>query len=97
MTKTGNEHARMLLVEAAWHHQKQYWPGKAMRERWDLAPAAARARGDPGTGAWPGGSGSTNAADGTSLPRCHRLRWPASLPGGAGPSQSCPTNPLTCS
>ena len=48
ITKTGNGHARMLLVEAAWHHQKQYRPGKAMRERWDLAPAAARARGDAG-------------------------------------------------
>jgi len=48
ITKTGNGHARMLLVEAAWHHQKHYRPGKAMRERWDLAPAAARARGDAG-------------------------------------------------
>jgi transposase len=48
ITKTGNGHARMLLVEAAWHHQKHYGPGKAMRERWDLAPAAARARGDAG-------------------------------------------------
>ena len=48
ITKTGNGHARMLLVEAAWHHQKQYRPGKVMRERWDLAPAAARARGDAG-------------------------------------------------
>jgi len=48
ITKTGNGHARMLLVEAAWHHQKQYRSGKAMRERWDLAPAAARARGDAG-------------------------------------------------
>jgi len=48
ITKTGNGHVRMLLVEAAWHHQKQYRPGKAMRERWDLAPAAARARGDAG-------------------------------------------------
>ncbi|WP_295700189.1 transposase [Lapillicoccus sp.] len=48
ITKTGDGHARMLLVEAAWHHQKPYRPGKAMRERWDLAPAAARARGDAG-------------------------------------------------
>ena len=48
ITKTGNGHARRLLVEAAWHHQPRYTVGKTMRERWDLAPAAARARGDAG-------------------------------------------------
>lgn len=48
ITKTGNTHVRRLLVEAAWHHRPRYSPGKAMRERWDLAPAAARARGDEG-------------------------------------------------
>jgi len=48
ITKTGNGHARRLLVEAAWHHQGRYTVGKTMRERWDLAPAAARARGDAG-------------------------------------------------
>lgn len=48
ITKTGNGHARRLLVEAAWHHQPRYIAGKSMRDRWDLAPAAARARGDAG-------------------------------------------------
>jgi transposase len=48
ITKTGNGHARRLLVEAAWHHQARYVVGKTMRERWDLAPAPARARGDAG-------------------------------------------------
>jgi transposase len=48
ITKTGNTHARRLLVEAAWHHRATYRPGKAMRDRWDLAPAAARQRGDLG-------------------------------------------------
>jgi transposase len=48
ITKTGNTHARRLLVEAAWHHRGGYRPGKVMRERWELAPAAARARGDAG-------------------------------------------------
>ncbi len=48
ITKTGNRHARRLLVEAAWHHQHRYRPGKTLRERWALAPAAARARGDLG-------------------------------------------------
>ena len=48
ITKTGNTHVRRLLVEAAWHHRTRYVVGKTMRDRWDLAPAAARARGDLG-------------------------------------------------
>ena len=48
ITKTGNTHVRRLLIEAAWHHRPRYRIGKTMRERWDLAPAAARARGDEG-------------------------------------------------
>jgi len=48
ITKTGNAHVRRLLVEAAWHHRARYTPGKTMRERWELAPPAARARGDAG-------------------------------------------------
>lgn len=48
ITKTGNSHARRLLVEAAWHHQRPYRPSKTIRDRWDQAPAAARARGHAG-------------------------------------------------
>ena len=48
ITKTGNTHVRRLLVEAAWHHRARYAPGKTMRDRWDLAHPAARARGDAG-------------------------------------------------
>ena len=49
ITKTGNSHARRLLVEAAWQHRKTYrCPGQIMRTRWELAPAAARARGHQG-------------------------------------------------
>ena len=48
ITKTGNGHARRLLVEAAWHHRTRYTVGKTMRDRWDLAPAAARIRGHEG-------------------------------------------------
>jgi transposase len=48
ITKAGNTHVRRLLVEAAWHHRPRYTVGKTMRDRWDLAPAAARARGDEG-------------------------------------------------
>jgi transposase len=48
ITKTGNTHVRRLLVEAAWHHRPRYVVGKTMRDRWEAAPAAARARGDEG-------------------------------------------------
>jgi hypothetical protein len=48
ITKTGNTHVRRLLIEAAWHHQPRYLPGTTMRDRWELAPPAARARGDAG-------------------------------------------------
>jgi transposase len=48
ITKTGNTHARRLLVEAAWQHKPRYRIGKTMLERWDQAPATARARGDAG-------------------------------------------------
>jgi transposase len=48
ITKTGNTHARRLLVEAAWHHRAAYRPGKTMHDRWELAPATARQRGDAG-------------------------------------------------
>ncbi len=49
ITKTGNSHARRLLVEAAWHHRTPYRaPSAALRTRWDAAPAAARARGHQG-------------------------------------------------
>jgi transposase len=45
VTKTGNGHARRLLVEAAWHHRARYRPGPDLRKRWDVASPAARARG----------------------------------------------------
>ena len=49
VTKTGNTHARRLLVEAAWHHRQPYrTPGATMRRRWELAAPAAVARGHAG-------------------------------------------------
>ncbi len=48
ITKTGNTHARRLLVEAAWHHRDPYRPGKTLRDRWELSTPAARARADAG-------------------------------------------------
>jgi transposase len=48
ITKTGNTHVRRLLIEAAWHHRPRYTVGKTLRDRWEAAPPAARARGDLG-------------------------------------------------
>src|SRR5690606_38742517 len=48
ITKTGNTHARRLLVEAAWHHKPQYNVGAVLQARWDQATPAARARGHLG-------------------------------------------------
>jgi transposase len=48
ITKTGNNHARRLLVEAAWHHKPEYKVGKILQARWDQATPAARSRGHAG-------------------------------------------------
>jgi transposase len=47
ITKTGNSHARRLLVEAAWHHARPLprTPGKALTQRRAGLPPAVRARG----------------------------------------------------
>jgi transposase len=45
ITKTGNGHARRLLIEAAWHHRKPYRPGVDLRRRQERATPAARDRG----------------------------------------------------
>ena len=45
VTKTGNGHARRLLVEAAWHHRTRIGPDAELRRRWDLASP-----GSPGPG-----------------------------------------------
>jgi transposase len=41
ITKTGSEHARRLLVEAAWHYRKHPKVGKTLSERQDGQPPAA--------------------------------------------------------
>jgi transposase len=49
ITKSGNRHARRLLVEAAWHHRKSYSSSSMiMRNRWELAPVPAQVRGHQG-------------------------------------------------
>jgi hypothetical protein len=49
ITKTGNTHARRLLVEAAWHHRRRNVVGATMTRRCDRVDAAARARGHQGS------------------------------------------------
>lgn len=49
ITKTGNAHARRLLVEAAWHHRGSYTnPGSVLRARWAKVDPAIKARGHAG-------------------------------------------------
>lgn len=48
ITKTGNTHARRLLIEAAWHHKAPYKVGAVLQARWDQATPTARARGHAG-------------------------------------------------
>jgi transposase len=48
ITKTGNIHARRLLVEAAWHHRKPYRPSQQLRARQASQPASVRERADRG-------------------------------------------------
>jgi transposase len=46
ITKTGNTHARRLLVEAAWHQRRPLRPSAALERRQHGQPAAVRARAD---------------------------------------------------
>jgi len=46
ITKTGNAHARRLVIEAAWHHRRPNRPSMVLRRRQDKASPAARDRGD---------------------------------------------------
>jgi transposase len=48
ITKTGNTHARRLLVEAAWHHRRPYRPSRDLIRRRDGQQAAVRERADHG-------------------------------------------------
>lgn len=48
ITKTGNGHARRLLVEAAWHHRKPYRLTRELLRRQQGQPAHVRQRADQG-------------------------------------------------
>ena len=47
ITKTGNGHARRLLIEAAWHHRPPNRIGAELRRRQDAANPATRQPGHP--------------------------------------------------
>lgn len=83
--KTGNTHARRLLVESAWHHRRPYRPTKTMRDRWDLARPPPEPQGMPATSACTsGGCASTSAR---SAPSSRTSLSPVSSPAGAGRSR----------
>ena len=44
ITKTGNAHARRLLVEAAWHHRRRPGPSRELARRREGQPALVRER-----------------------------------------------------
>lgn len=49
LTRTGNAHARRLLIEAAWHHRTRYTPtSPTLRARWASASPEARERAHQG-------------------------------------------------
>lgn len=48
ITKTGNSHARRLLVESAWHHRRSYRPSRELLRRQDDQPPAVRQRAQNG-------------------------------------------------
>ncbi|MFC4508484.1 MULTISPECIES: transposase [Streptomyces] len=49
ITKTGNSHARrLLLVEASWHHRKRYRPSQELMRRQASQPPAVRDRAERG-------------------------------------------------
>lgn len=83
ITKTGNTHARRLLIEAAWHHRKPFKvTSKALRARRTKPhPACEPAPSWPTGACTTAGTPWTAAANGPPSPR-----WPSpgSWPDGAG-------------
>ena len=48
ITKAGNQHVRRLLVEAAWHHRRDYRPTRRLQARWQVASPSVVTRADQG-------------------------------------------------
>ena len=94
ITKTGNGHARRLLVEAAWHHRTPYRsPVASCAAAGTAATPAARDRGQRGNRRLHASLGrrSTPARSGPWSPT---PRSPASWPAGAGRWPCSTTDPL---
>ena len=82
MTKTGNGHARRLLIEAAWHHRQPYRPGAICGAAGIGVTRQPEPGGKPPTGGYTtGGPVSTPARN---APWSPTPRSPASWPAGAG-------------
>ena len=95
VTKTGNGHARRLLVEAAWHHRAPYRPSRDLRGRWTAAARPPRPAGMPPTTACTtAGPVSTSGGNvrWSPTPRS-RVNWPAGA--GRWPSSTTSDNPTT--
>jgi hypothetical protein len=91
ITKSGSQHGRRLLVEAAWHYRRD--PTSAHRcgaARPDNPPTSSRSRGRGSGAAIAPGSACTHSAERT--PPWSTSPSRASLPASAGPSPP-PTNP----
>src|SRR5574340_1833870 len=93
VTKTGNGHARRLLIEAAWHHRRPYRPGGicaggGTRPARRLGPADSR----PIVVCTAAGPVSTHAVNGPWSPT---PRSPANWPAGAGHWPCSTTEPTT--
>jgi transposase len=88
LTRTGNAHARRLLVEAAWNHRTSYTPtSPSLRARWALASLAARERGHQGFAAPPplaGVRGARQTQRRRQRRRCPRARRMVLVLGGDG-------------
>jgi transposase len=92
VTKTGNSHARRLLIEAAWHHRTRYanCGDSGMPPHRQPGPAGRR----PTNGYTPDGPTSINARNSPWSPM---PRSPANSPAGAGrwPRSTTDTTPQT--
>ena len=85
ITKTGNAHARRLLVEAAWHHRRPLRPAGNAPGAPTVSPPRSGPAPRPATAACTNaGAVSSSAA---SAPRCRWSPSPASSPAGAGASR----------
>lgn len=91
IAKTGNAHARRLLVEAAWHHRPAYRPGKRCWTGGNSPPHRPAPVGMPGTVGYSGNGPSSSP--GRSVARSPPSRSPVNWLAGAGPWPSSTRRP----